>query len=452
MSRLRLHHRITVPFVVVVLLATSSVALVALNVTSRALRSRLQSQLEGALSVVGQGDFALNLAILQNVRAVLGAEVLTLGERGEVLASTAGSDRTPLIDAVRAILAERPPAGDEALVVSADCGEPCMIAARPLAGRPGAVVALIAETSELRAATQAVTRAIVLGSAASAIVMLLVGHVVVRRVTAPLRRLLDFVRRVSGGVRERAAVSDDEIGVLAEAFNGMLDRLEQSQEALVRSEKLAVTGLVAARVAHDVRNPLSSIKMQTQLLQARLGRDPEDAATLASVIQDIELVERVVRDLVETARPGELKREATSVNAVIRAALQQLAPQFSHRKIGVGMTLASDVPDVALDGNRFQQALLNVFVNAAEAMPSGGEIVVESRRDGDQVRITICDEGTGIDPAIAERVFDPFVSTKREGVGLGLVNARAVVEGHGGRITLSPRQPRGTCASIALPI
>ena len=337
-------------------------------------------------------------------------------------------------------------------VVTADCGRPCLIAYRAVDGRPGTVVAVVAETSELAEATRAVTRAIVLGSAVSAVVMLVVGHTVVRRVTAPLRRLVDFVRGLSPeNVRQRAAVTDDEVGAVAEAFNGMLDRLERSQEALVRSEKLAVTGLVAARVAHDIRNPLSSIKMQTQLLKARLRGDPEDEATLASVLQDINQVERVVRDLVDTARPGDLRREPTSVNVVIRDALQQLAPQFTHRKIAVRTLLADGLPDAALDAARFRQALLNILVNASEAMPSGGEITVQSRSGPSGLIIEICDEGMGIDPGIAGRIFDPFVSTKREGVGLGLVNAKAVVEGHGGHISLSARQPKGTCASISLP-
>jgi signal transduction histidine kinase len=169
------------------------------------------------------------------------------------------------------------------------------------------------------------------------------------------------------------------------------------------------------------------------------------------VIHDINQVERVIHDLVETARPGDLKREPTSVNQVIEDALRQLAPQFTHRKVVVRTTLRSDLPNVSLDATRFRQALLNVLVNASEAMTAGGTISVESRVDGAGVVIQICDEGTGIDPAIADRVFDPFVSTKREGVGLGLVNAKAVVEGHGGRITLSPRQPVGTCATIVLP-
>jgi signal transduction histidine kinase len=271
-------------------------------------------------------------------------------------------------------------------------------------------------------------------------------------VTAPLARLVEFARGLTPGqVQRRAPVGNDEVGTLAEAFNDMLDRVQRSQESLVRSEKLAVAGLVAARVAHDIRNPLSSIKMQAQLLQARLPDDPDDQATLGSMLHDINQVEGVVRDLVEAARPGDLRREPTQVNGIILAALQQLAPQFSHRKVTVRTALDDRLPDVLLDGPRFRQALLNILVNAAEAMPAGGPIAVEARAEGDRVIVEICDEGVGLDPAIADTLFDPFVSTKREGVGLGLANARAVVEGHGGRITLTPREPRGTCASIMLP-
>jgi two-component system sensor histidine kinase HydH len=192
--------------------------------------------------------------------------------------------------------------------------------------------------------------------------------------------------------------------------------------------------------------------MQTQLLQARLRRDPEDQATLTSVLHDIKQVESVVWDLVELARPGDLRRAPTGVNTVIRDALQQLASQFAYRKITVHERLADDLPDLALDPARFRQALLNVLVNASEAMPTGGTIAVESRADASTVVIEISDDGVGIDPQLRDVVFDPFVSTKREGVGLGLVNARAVVEGHGGGITLAPRRPKGTCARITLPV
>jgi signal transduction histidine kinase len=449
-----LQYRIVIPFVIVVLVATAGAALVALSVTSRALHSRVQAQLSSAAAVVGRGDLALNPAVLPYVRGLLGADIITFDDQGRVVTSTVGRDREALIQAVRRVVtAASGGAKDVSSVVATDCGAPCLVAYRPVEGRPEFVVALVAETSELTAATRAVTRTIVLGAVLSAVVMVLVGQAVVRRVTAPLDSLVRFARELSPqDFSRRAPVGHDEVGALAEAFNGMLERLERSQEALVRSEKLALAGLFAARVAHDIRNPLSSIKMQTQLLLARLRGDADDVATLTSVLHDINQVESVILDLVELARPGELRLELTSPNAVIRDALQKLAAQLAHRRISVRMDLSEDLPDVRLDHVRFRQGLLNVLVNASEAMPTGGELTVTSRRDAATVSIEICDDGTGVAPEILDRVFDPFVSTKREGVGLGLVNAKAVVEGHGGRISLASRRPKGTCALITLPV
>jgi signal transduction histidine kinase len=284
--------------------------------------------------------------------------------------------------------------------------------------------------------------------------MVLISQAVVRRVTAPLDRLVRFVRELSPSDRKRrASVGENEVGALARAFNDMLERLEQAQDALVQSEKLALAGLIAARVAHDIRNPLSSIKMQTQLLRARPDLDADAVASLGEVLHDIEQVESVIRNLLELARPGELRLDQTSVNTVVQDALRQLAPQFRHRKISVHEQLDTDLPQVRLDRGRFKQALLNVLVNASEAMPTGGEVSVSSRLSAPaEIVVEICDDGMGVDQETLERVFDPFVSTKRDGVGLGLVNAKAVVEAHGGRIRLSPRSPKGTCASIWIPV
>jgi two-component system sensor histidine kinase HydH len=229
----------------------------------------------------------------------------------------------------------------------------------------------------------------------------------------------------------------------------MLERLQRAQQALVRSEKLALAGLFAARVAHDIRNPLSSIKMQAQLLHAEL-RDSADRDALAGLLRDVAQVESVIRDLMELARPSDLLRTPGSVNAVIKDAVEQVARQLAHRKI-VTQTRLADLPPIPLDAARLKQALLNLLVNASEAMPTGGTLTITSERDAAFARIQVCDDGVGVDPALLDRVFDPFVTTKPDGVGLGLVNVRAVVEGHGGSIAIEPRAPKGTCVSIRLP-
>jgi len=172
---------------------------------------------------------------------------------------------------------------------------------------------------------------------------------------------------------------------------------------------------------------------------------------VSAVLHDISQVESVIRDLIELARPGELRLVPVDLNAVIRVTIRQLDARLSHRKVTPSLVLPDRLPLVMIDTERFTQALLNVIINAIDAMPEGGTLTVTTHAEAGSVIVDVDDEGVGIDPALVDRVFDPFVSSKPEGVGLGLVNARAVVEGHGGRIQLSPRQPRGTRARIILP-
>jgi len=170
-------------------------------------------------------------------------------------------------------------------------------------------------------------------------------------------------------------------------------------------------------------------------------------------LRDIQQVEVVVRDLIELARPGELKRRPVALNDLVGEVLNQLSLQLTHRKIAVDLRLDDRLPSINLDSERFRQVLVNVVGNAADAMPTGGTLQVVTRviDGGAGIALDLCDTGTGIDPEIRDRVFDPFVSTKRDGVGLGLVNAKAVVESHGGTIDLTAVEPTGTRARITLP-
>src|SRR5581483_3296613 len=278
---------------------------------------------------------------------------------------------------------------------------------------------------ELMAATRAVTGTIAVAAILSVAGMIIVSQLVARRVTAPLDRRVQFADATTiSDATTRAAVGDDEVGRLGQAFNAMLERLAESRRALVRSEKLAVTGLIAARIAHDIRNPLSAIKMQTQLLQARLRRTEDEPMRdgVEAILRDVLQVETVIQELLELARPSELHRQPVRLNDIVREVLTQLGPQLKHRQIAVETRLEPSEPVLELDATRLKHGLLNVINNAADAMTAGGTLRIESAGDLARaaIRIDVCDDGEGIDPSVADRVFDPFVSTKREGVGLGL--------------------------------
>ncbi len=451
---LRLHHRIVIPFVLVALLTVSAAAIVVLWVVSRTFESRVGAQVVNTANVISVGGFAVNPTVLRSVKAISGADVVTFTRDGTILANTIDQAHDDLIAQVTRSPAALSAFGanDTSLVTQPGCENPCYVAYRLVSGRAETVVAVVGETSEVVAATRAIARGTVLTALASLVALILVSQFVARRVTAPLERLVDFAHGAGERSPGRAAEGTDEVGRLGRAFNEMLDRLDQSQQKLVRSEKLALAGLLAARVAHDIRNPLSSIKMQTQMLQTRL-RDDDARTLITAVLHDVGQVESVIRDLIELARPGELHAQQVRLNEVVGDVLAHLEARLAHRKIAVEAHLAAALPIVSLDVERFRQALLNLIFNATDAMPNGGLLTVSTLAgDGSTIILDVCDDGTGIDEALRDRVFDPFVSSKPGGVGLGLVNVKAVVELHGGSITLGPRQPRGTRASIVLPV
>ena len=453
---LRLHHRIVIPVVLVALVTTSLAAYVSQLLIRRALEARVATQLGSATTAMATSGFALNESILGRVKDIAGADVVTYTLAGRVLASTfPDASRAQLVATVLADRSIASASREETLVRGTTCAAvPCFVAYRRVPATADTIIALVEETSELSAATQAMTRTIVLSAGLGLFVLVLVGQLVARRVTQPLDRLVTFTHDVvSGSTSQRAPVGNDEIGTLASAFNDMLDRLEKAQGALVQSEKLGLAGLMAARVAHDIRNPLSSLRMQAQLLGSRVST-AEGQTMLQSMLHDVDRVESVVRGLLELAKPGENRVRPVEFNDVIRRVLDHLTLQFTHRKIVLTMDMSPGLPAIPLDTDRFEQAFLNVISNATEAMQNGGLLQVSTRLadEGEAILLSVCDDGVGVEPDMLDKVFDPFVSSKREGVGLGLVNTRAVVESHGGRVRLAPRAPRGTCVTISLPV
>ena len=156
-------------------------------------------------------------------------------------------------------------------------------------------------------------------------------------------------------------------------------------------------------------------------------------------------------DLLETARPEALRLAPVDLAELVREVTAPMATQLAHRRIALVLTLDDAASAIMLDAARFRRALVNVLSNAADATRAGGTITVVVRAAGDAQILEVIDDGVGLDPAVAARVFDPFVSSKADGVGLGLVNARAIVEGHGGRIAIEPRQPHGTLVTMTIP-
>jgi len=240
------------------------------------------------------------------------------------------------------------------------------------------------------------------------------------------------------------------MGVVAEQARRRQQALERQQEQLLRSDRLATVGELAAGLAHELRNPLAGISGALHVLGSRLAPGDDQAALLADVQAQISRMNRTLTELLQHARPVTPARIAVEINGLLEQSLRFLP----RGDIRIVRRLGGSLPAVYVDPSLLHQAFLNILVNARQAMPQGGCLTLETRvppNRGFAVEVRISDTGGGIVAEHLTRIFQPFFTTKAQGTGLGLAIAARVVEQHGGRITAESSVGHGTTFTIALP-
>jgi two-component system sensor histidine kinase HydH len=231
-----------------------------------------------------------------------------------------------------------------------------------------------------------------------------------------------------------------------------LREIRELQEKVRRSERLAALGRLASGVAHEIRNPLSSIKGFAQYFRDKFETGSEDKSYAEIMIQEVERLNRVITQLLDFGRPKELRLDLHPLSQILEHPLQLIRSDLNKRGIQL---IESPIPDdeIKVDSDQITQALLNIFLNAMESMESGGvlrvEIVEKPERRG--MEIWISDSGPGITQGNLSRIFDPFFSTKKKGTGLGLAITANIIEAHGGEVLVESREGKGTTFKVFLP-
>ena len=232
-----------------------------------------------------------------------------------------------------------------------------------------------------------------------------------------------------------------------------LSEVRALQAQVERAERLASIGRLAAGVAHEIRNPLGSLKGFLQYFQRKLPLDAQDKTYLSVMIQEVDRLNAVVSNLLEFARPKEPTLEACDVTEILRHALTLLAQDAAAKQARIRRDFPDELPPMRLDRDQITQALLNFLLNAIQAIDADGEIRVSASvsADSGSMDITIGDTGAGIAPDDLPRIFDPFFSTKKQGNGLGLAIAHAIIERHRGEISVESEPGRGATFRVRLP-
>jgi len=313
--------------------------------------------------------------------------------------------------------------------------------------------------------------------------MMLVSFVAIRvaqRISGPIHFMAEAARKVAGGdYTQKVEVSSrDEIGYLAERFNQMTQELARAtqelrqwagsleakveertaevktmQAQLIQAEKLAAIGKLAAGVAHEINNPLTGILTNSSLMLEDLAPDDPRRDELQTIVDETLRCRKVVKGLLDFARQTKPLKQAVNLNQVVEDVLNLVKNQATFANITFHTGLQADLLTVMADRDQMRQVVLNIVLNAAEAMPKGGEIRLTSRMDrtSNRVCLTITDSGPGIPAEIRSRLFEPFFTTKKSGTGLGLAIAYGIMEQHRGTIAVGGGPGQGTTIRLLLP-
>jgi two-component system sensor histidine kinase HydH len=232
-----------------------------------------------------------------------------------------------------------------------------------------------------------------------------------------------------------------------------LTEVQSLKREVETSRRLASLGRLAAGIAHEIRNPLSSIKGFATYFKERYRDNPDDQKTSEIMIHEVDRLNRVITQLLEFARPPVIQKKRASLQSLIQHSLKMIERQASAKQIQVLSHLPSDIKEIDLDPDGINQVLLNLYLNAIEAMQQGGTLTVSLSMDEGSpwVKIKVSDTGTGISKEDLEHVFDPYFTTKQTGTGLGLAIVHKIIEAHRGEVRAESEIGRGTTVSVLLP-
>jgi len=233
-----------------------------------------------------------------------------------------------------------------------------------------------------------------------------------------------------------------------------LSEVKALRREVARSQRLASVGRLAAGVAHEIRNPLSSIKGFATYFKERYPDAPEDQQTATIMIQEVDRLNRVVGQLLEFARPVTVTPRPTSLSALVEDSLRLIERQAQEKEITISTANNAQTDEVHIDPDRMNQILLNLYLNAIEAMEAGGTLRIDFSSNGqnNQIEIRVSDTGCGIKEEDVPKVFDPYFTTKSSGTGLGLAIAHNIIEAHGGQMKIESRWGQGTTFILRLPV
>ncbi|MGW8368397.1 MAG: ATP-binding protein [Gammaproteobacteria bacterium] len=444
-----LHVRLLLPFAIVLVIAMSAAWWIASSLMSNALERNLDERLNQAIGVLSEGTFPITEDVIARLGALLNADLAFLDQNGEVSLSTLTDEGLD-----PSLLQSRLLQLDNVGTATAELDGYRIIVNRSMRDPRFSAVAAIASTDDIRAAAHDTALWLGLASLVATLLLAFAAHLFVRSIVGPVSRLSEMAARVAEGSRdiEVDVVRDDEIGALTSALNAMTRNLAAYETELAVKTRMTALGEMSARIAHEIRNPLTAIKLKLQILAESL--DGDDRTEIDAVLLEIERLELIVTSALSVSRPVGINAAPQQLNDIIEDIVTLVAPQLAHQTVAIAF-VPHPLPEAEIDDARIKQLLFNLINNAAAAMPDGGtlRIATSAAGDGSTLNIDIEDSGPGIPEEDHTKLFESGQSAQGFRLGLGLKLCHEIVEAHGGSIAVGRSDDLGGARfTICLPV
>ncbi|HVX13037.1 MAG TPA: HAMP domain-containing sensor histidine kinase [Pirellulales bacterium] len=447
-----IRYQILLPFALAMLAGVLSVSLLSAYLAARRAERQIDEQVRNLGRTLSDKSFPLTDAVLQQVHGLSGADLILTDSVGKVVARSAGAPSPPSIPAV-----DRWQALDLGRLVNID-GDGFFASSLELAPRGSQPRSLLLsilypERDWQAARREAALPPLALGGA-TLLAFVAVAGVIAARLGRPIARLRGQVANLADGNFHTVPLPErnDELRDLAEGVNSLALQLAEMQRAIRRAERLALLGQLSGGLAHHLRNDITGARMAVQL-HRRHGCHADDES-LEVALRQLRLTEEHLQHFLAAGQPRPPRPSACDPATIVEEVARMIEPTCAHRRIDLQSadTRPADASrgSVQVDSEQIRQLLMNVAFNGLEAAGPGGWVRLELAEEHDRVLLRVIDSGRGVDPTIAERLFEPFTTMKPEGIGLGLAVARQIAQSHGGTLVYR-RQGETTCFELSLP-
>jgi signal transduction histidine kinase len=452
-----IRHQILLPFAVMTLFVVMAAGLCSAYLAARRVERRIELQVRNLGRTLLESSFPLTDAVLEQMNGLSGAHFVFVDDAGGIVATSRPTaplwqSRTPPVNDWRMLrLGPLVKFNSEGYFASALRIE----GQRP--GRQAGVLHMLYPESQWSSDRREAAMPPLAGGFATLCICVLLSAIIARRISRPIARLQHQVLRLANGdfTSLPLPARNDELRDLAGSVNVLAEQLSQMRRAIRRTERLTLLGRLSGALAHHLRNDITGTRMAVQLHQRHCtGNDVE---SLAVALRQLEITEQHLQRLLAAGQPREPSRSDCDLEEIAEHIVRLVEPACMHRRLAISLLRigASEGQHggfgMAADAEQLRHLLMNLVVNAMEAVEAGGSVRIEIERTNVALVLRVLDSGPGPPAWVADQLFEEFITSKPEGVGLGLAVARRIAESHGGTLTYT-RRDGCTCFELCLPL